>query len=243
MNAGESQTRQDIQTHEDPTLVAVHHEAPSDRWVVLCHGLLSNKSGSYEGRARRAVEAGYNAVRFDFRGCGDADGKFVDSTLSARIEDLQRVVDYFDPDAYALFGSSFGGKVALHVAAADDRVDRVATRAPVTYGRAFADYRETVDREGVVTLPGERTIDDAFLTDFESYDFETVANRLDIPVAIVHGGADETVPIEDSFEAAQALDSDVLLEKFAGEGHRFSEGAERRLRERVFEWLHAAVDE
>ncbi len=236
-------TRHEIHAPGTPTLVAVHHEAPTDRWLVLCHGLLSDKSGSYEGRARRAVEAGYNAIRFDFRGCGEAEGAFVDSTLSARIDDLRRVVDHFGLDSYALFGSSFGGKVAFHVAAEDDRVQRLAARAPVTYRRAFDDYRDAVDSEGAIILDGDRRLDDAFLSDFESHDFESVADDIDVPVAIVHGGADQTVPVEDSFEAATALSTDILVEKYAGETHRFSAAAEERFRERIFSWLGSAVED
>lgn len=113
-------------------IAAVHHEADSDDWLVCCHGLRSDKSGSYERRCRRAREEGYNAVRFDARGCGESDGEFVESTLEARLAGLRRVVGYFESSSYSLFGLSFGGKVALHAAAEDDRVGAVATLAPVT---------------------------------------------------------------------------------------------------------------
>ena len=73
------------------SVVGVTHPTSGDHWLVFCHGFLSDKSGSYEGRCRRAVESGYNAVRFDFRGCGDSDGSFVDQTLSDKLADLQAV--------------------------------------------------------------------------------------------------------------------------------------------------------
>lgn len=235
--------RHRVTVTENESLAVVHHEAPTDRWLFLSHGLLSDKSGSYEGRAARAVQAGYNAVRFDFRGCGDSDGAFVDQSLSARIEDLQSVVDFFDPGAYALFGSSFGGKVGFHVASEDPRVEAIGVRAPVTYERAFDDYRTTVDREGHIDFETGHRLDQQFIEDFFSYDFEQTAAAIDVPVAIFHGASDKTVPIADSFEAAKSLETDVLLEKFAGEGHRFSESAEERLRHRLFEWLAALPSE
>ena len=129
-------------------VAAVHHEATGDDWIVFCHGFLSDKTGSYEHRCRRAVEHGYDAVRFDFRGCGESDGSFVESTLSGRLADLRAVLEYFDPPSVVLFGSSFGGKVAFHAAVEDPRVESVVTRAPVTYTSAFDDYRAVVDREG-----------------------------------------------------------------------------------------------
>ena len=48
-------------------IAAAHHAADGDRWLFFCHGFRSDKAGSYEERCERAVEAGYDAVRFDFR--------------------------------------------------------------------------------------------------------------------------------------------------------------------------------
>jgi len=234
-------TRHEIPVTGDgtETVVAVHHEAPADPegWLVCCHGFLSDKHGSYEGRCERAVEEGYHGVRFDFRGCGESDGSFAESTLTSRIEDLNAVLDYFDSDSPVLFGSSFGGAVAFH-AAGDDRIEAVATRAPVTYGaRAFEDARETVERTGECQFGADRWIDERFFEDFERYSFGDVTATLDVPVAIFHGTADGSVAVEGSFEAAAELDGDVLVQTFDGEGHRFSRDAERRLREQLFDWL------
>lgn len=224
-------------TVDGDSVIGVHHEATGDRWLVCCHGFLSDKSGSYEGRCECAVAAGYDAVRFDFRGCGESGGEFRDQTLSDKLADLHAVVEHVDPDSYVLFGSSFGGKVALHAATTDDRVTAVATRAPVTYNRAFDEYRTTVERDGVLTFDDDRTIDADFFEDLVTHDFEAAARAIGVPVAIVHGRDDDTVPIGDSFEAASVLETDVLIEAVAGEGHRFSAPAEDRLRRRLFEWL------
>ncbi|UHQ95379.1 alpha/beta hydrolase family protein [Haloterrigena alkaliphila] len=232
-----TETKHRIPVADGERVAAVHHEATGDEWLVFCHGFLSDKTGSYEHRCRRAVERGYDAVRFDFRGCGDSDGRFVEGTLSAKLTDLRAVLEYFDPQSVALFGSSFGGKVAFHAAATDDRVERVVTRAPVTYNRAFEAYRSIVEREGACQFDTGVRIDDRFFDDFDAYDFDAVASSLSVPAAIFHGADDESVPLADSFEAAAALETDVLLERFAGEGHRFSSAAEERLLERTFHWL------
>lgn len=224
-----------------PEIAAVRHETDSDDWLVFCHGLRSDKSGSYERRCRRAREAGYNAVRFDARGCGESDGEFVDSTIGTRLTDLRHVVDHFDPDAYALFGSSFGGKVAFHAAAEDERVEAVATRAPVTTNGTFDEYRTHVDREGEWTFDTGERIDRRFFDDLDRYPFEEIVGELEIPVAMFHGGDDDVVDPGDSFDAAQRLEADVLVERFAGEGHRFSARGEDRLLERLFGWLEWAV--
>jgi len=236
-------THHRVPVTDDQSVAAVHHEADGGAtadgtdWLVFCHGFRSDKSGSYETRCERAAAEGYDAVRFDFRGCGEADGTFRESRLSARIADLRAVADYFDVDAAVLFGSSFGGKVAFHVAAADDWPTAVATRAPVTYNRAFARYRRALDRDGEYRFDTGERIDEDFFADFDSYEFESVAENLDVPVAIVHGSDDESVPLRDSLDAVAALQTDVLLQTVADEGHLFSRAAEDRLRELVFDWL------
>lgn len=219
------------------SIAAEHHPADGDRWLICCHGFLSDKSGSYETRCERAVEAGYNAVRFDFRGSGDSGRAFVDTNLSTRLADLRAVVEYFDLASYTLFGSSFGGKVALHAATDDDRVKAVATRAPVTYNRAFDDYRAAVADNGELRIDEDHAIDDRFFEDFEQYPFADIAATLDTPVTMFHGADDTTVPIGDTFEAAATLETDVLVSKVSGEGHRFSAAAEARVLEHLFTWL------
>lgn len=237
--------------HEIPvdgeTVSAVHHEAASDdgRWLLFCHGFRSDKTGSYESRCERAVAEGYDAVRFDFRGSGESDGAFVESTLTTRIADLMAVIEHFDPPRYALFGSSFGAKVAFHAAARAGRTSgiggpvAIVARAPVTYNRAFDEYRAIVESEGVLRYDADHAIDRRFFDDFDGYAFDDAVAALAIPVAIFHGSEDESVPVADTFEAAAALDTDVLVAKYAEEGHRFSAAAEDRLRTQTFDWLGA----
>ncbi|SIS00065.1 alpha/beta hydrolase family protein [Natronorubrum thiooxidans] len=232
-----TETAHQIPVADGAAVSAIHHEAPGDDWVVFCHGFLSDKRGSYEHRCRRAVEEGYNAVRFDFRGCGESDGRFIDQTLSTKLADLRAVVEHVDPASYVLFGSSFGGKVAFHATIQDPRVDAVVTRAPVTYNRAFEAYRTTVERDGEYRFETGDRIDRRFFEDFETYRFADVEASLDVPVAIFHGRTDDAVDIDDSLEAVARLETDVLLETFTTEGHRFSTPAEARLLERTFHWL------
>lgn len=235
-------TTEHVVSVDGETVSAVHHPAESDRWLFFCHGFLSDKSGSYKSRCERAVAAGYNAVRFDFRGSGDSDGAFVESTLSTRIADLRAVVAHLSPPSYALFGSSFGAKTAFHAATDAPRLEALVARSPVTYNRAFESYRGTVEAEGVLRYDDDRAIDARFFDDFDAYEFESATADIEVPVAIVHGTADESVPIEDSIEALGALETDVYFGKYAGEGHRFSGAAERRLREQVLGWLETVYE-
>ena len=233
------QTRHTVPVTDDESVVAVHHHASSNDWLVFCHGLLSDKSGSYEGRCERAVAEGYNAVRFDFRGCGESDGAFVDHPLSSRIADLGAVLDYFDAESYTLFGSSFGGKTAFHTAVRDERVTAIAARAPVTYNRAHEEARAAVDRDGQYRYDTGHVLTPDFFDDLDRYPFSMVVDSVHLPVALFHGTADDTVALADSLDATGAFETDVFLQTFHGEDHRFSEAAETRMRHRLFAWLAA----
>ncbi|WP_414836821.1 alpha/beta hydrolase family protein [Candidatus Nanohalococcus occultus] len=219
-----------IEVENNEEVAAVHHEDDSDKWIFFCHGFGSNKEGSYEKRCEYFQERGYNTVRFDFRGNGESDGDFIEQTLSSRINDLKAVIDHFEPGTFVLFGSSFGGKVVFH-AAEDLEPEVVIGRAPVTYNKIMEKYRAVVEEKGEFTHHGEKTIDRRFYEDFDSYQFDSVVENLEAETVIFHGGADTTVHPENSFEAAQALNSDVSLHKFEGERHSFSDKAEARMLE------------
>lgn len=248
--------RHTVPVADGESVVADYHPGPDPDagWFVCCHGFASDRTGSYEGRCERAAAEGYHAVRFDTRGCGESDGEFAAATLSARIADLRAVLDHFDPGAESvvLFGSSFGGKTVFHAAAgdgpggdgtADERVAAVATRAPVTYGRAFAPLREAVHAQGTVEYAPGFPVDERLVDDLSEYEFRIAADALDVPVAVFHGRDDDSVPLQDSLDAVGALGTDAALWAVADEGHRFSREAEARLREALFDWLDRATAE
>lgn len=230
-----------IEVENGENIAAVHHEAETERFIFFCHGFGSDKEGSYESRAEKAVEEGWNAVRFDFRGNGESDGDFIDQSLSSRIEDLKAVVEHFAPEEYVVFGSSFGGKVALHFAAEHDP-EAVIGRAPVTYNEIMEKYRSVVEEKGEFTHHPGATIDRRFYEDFDSYSFEEAASKIDVPVAIFHGSNDTTVHVENSEKAFSELEKDTMLQKFEGEKHSFSEEGERKMQEMIFKWLKVQLE-
>ncbi len=225
-----------IKVEKGEEVATIYHEADSNKWIFFCHGFGSDKEGSYKKRCERMVENGWNAVRFDFRGNGDSDGDFIDQDLSSRIEDLKAVVDYFGPENYCLFGSSFGGKTVLHATTSLDP-EAVIGRAPVTYNNIMEKYRAVVDNKGTFTHHEGATIDERFYKDFDTYSFEELANKIEIPVAIFHGRSDTTVHPEKSIQAVGELEADTMLELLEDENHSFSEEAEHYMLEQMTGFL------
>lgn len=224
----------------DERVAAVHYEADSDKWIFFCHGFGGDKEGNTGGRAKMSPKYGFNGVAFDFRGNGESDGKFIEQTLSSRIEDLKTVINYFEPEKYVLFGSSFGGKVVFH-AATELEPEAIIGKAPVTYNEIMDKFKAVVENKGKFEYIDGKPIDHRFIEDLEKHSFEQVTEELNIPAAIFHGADDTTVHPEHSFRAAQELNADVLLQKLEGQKHRFSDKAEQRMRQQMFDWLELVV--
>ncbi|MFB6115211.1 MAG: alpha/beta hydrolase [Candidatus Nanohalobium sp.] len=226
-----------IEVEDGEKVSAVHHGADSDKWIFFCHGYGTDKEGSYEERSKRAAEEGFNAVRFDFRGNGESDGEFIDQSLSSRIRDLKACIDFFEPENIYLFGMSFGGKVAIH-ATEDIEVEALTLKSPVTYNSEMDKFREVVKEKGSYTHFDDKTIDERFFEDLDTYAFDDVASDFEGPVAIFHGGDDSTVHFEKSAEATEQFETDVMLYKLEGETHFMTDEAEEKLRDMMFAWLN-----
>jgi len=221
---------------EEGEVAAVHHKADSDKWVFFCHGFGSDKEGTYENRCEKMVKEGWNAVRFDFRGNGESSGEFIDQTLSSKIKDLKAVVEHFEPRKYCFFGSSFGGKVALH-ASKELEPEMIIGRAPVTYNDIMEKYRAVVENKGEFTHHEGATIDQKFFKDLDNYNFEQISG-IEAPVAIFNGREDTTVHPEKSIKASRELNTDTLLQLLREENHSFSESAEEYMLSQMVSWLH-----
>ncbi|PSH01619.1 MAG: alpha/beta hydrolase [Nanohaloarchaea archaeon SW_10_44_10] len=227
-----------IEIEENEKVSTVHHESGSDKWIFFCHGFGSDKEGSYKIRCERAVEEGWNAVRFDFRGNGESDGDFIDQNLSSKMNDLKAVIDFFEPESYVLFGMSFGGKVVFH-SAPELEPEAVIGKSPVTYNEIMDKFRSVVEEKGEYTHFGDKTIDHRFVDDLEENKFGEVTEQLEVPVAFYHGREDTTVHPEYTWEAAQNLEKDTRVEMFEGEEHKMSDAANSRLLNSMFQWLES----
>ncbi|HTV36338.1 MAG TPA: alpha/beta hydrolase [Xanthobacteraceae bacterium] len=108
--------------------------------IVMMHGFGANKTGGPEWACQQFAQWGYVALRFDFRGCGDSEGKRGRVIPGEEVADAQSAVSYLatradvDPAAVALCGSSLGGGVAVQAAAVDPRIAAVIVENGVANG-------------------------------------------------------------------------------------------------------------
>ena len=225
-----------IEVENGEEVAAVHHEASSDQWVFLCHGFGGNKDRGNKDRAKAYNELGWNTVRLDFRGNGESDGDFIEQDLNSRIRDLEAVISYFRPEKCVLFGTSFGGKVVFHTATRNE-VDGVIGKAPVTYNSIMDKFAAVIEEKGVFEYIDGKPIDERFIENLHTQSFSEVEENLDNPVFISHGASDQTVHIENSFEASKNLDLDLELQKLKDIKHSYSKDAKKKMNSAIKAWL------
>src|SRR6185312_7554890 len=97
--------------------------------LVLCHGFGGSCRGAGHPELAKALEqAGYVVLRFDFRGCGQSEGRRGDVIVDEEIADLRHAIDFLqtqpsvEASRIGVIGASLGGSVAIEVAASDARV-------------------------------------------------------------------------------------------------------------------------
>jgi uncharacterized protein len=103
-------------------------DARGPAFLVL-HGFGSNKDGGGSiAAARLLADAGYAALRFDMRGCGESDGERGRVICLEQVEDTRSALSYLasrsdvDGDRVGVMGHSFGAAVAVYAAGVDARI-------------------------------------------------------------------------------------------------------------------------
>lgn len=211
----------------------VPHGGVSRAGAVLCHGMESNKSSvKIAGMSEFLQDRGLTALRFDFAGSGESAGDFADISHSRQVDDLSAAVSYLERrgvERVGLIGSSMGGSVALMYAGSGRRVAGLATIAapldPLGLVQQFSTERDHLDAwesRGFTEYHGHR-INRGFLDDMRQLDIAGAATRITCPVLVIHGDADETVPVEQAHQLYEALRTDKKLRILPNADHRLSD--------------------
>ncbi|MFN2424944.1 MAG: alpha/beta hydrolase [Candidatus Binatia bacterium] len=206
--------------------------AGSGRWLVLCHGMESTRGGTkQQAIVDRFAPAGYNVLRFDFSFVGDSEGEYEDLTVSGEVDDALGALDFmheFGASECTLVGSSLGGLVALLTAShLPHLVSRVAVIAAVADSRIFTDGLD----DGAIAewrTRGRRRVGSGFLKpgfldDVMKLDAPAAMKAVTMPVLVMHGDADDVVPISHAELICRSVSGPCRIERFAGVGHRFEE--------------------
>ncbi|MGE5530147.1 MAG: alpha/beta hydrolase family protein [Patescibacteria group bacterium] len=184
--------------------------------------------------SRALAAAGIASVRFDFGGSGESDGEFAEMTLTSEVAEAKAILDYAralpfaDPSRAFLVGLSMGGAVASVVAGDEpDKVRAIALwsaagNLPELFAaRQSPEGQEALARLGRVDLGG-LWLGKGFLDDLAQWDIYRRAAPYRGRVLLLHGGADETVPLSASERYREIYGGRAEMHVIAGADHTFN---------------------
>jgi len=203
--------------------------------IVICHGFSSRKERATFAQLEQLLnQKDIATFRFDFYGHGESDGDFADITVSEAVDDILQAIAYLKGLGYkriGLMGSSFGGLSSIMAASKTKDLFVLALKSPVS------DYEEVeVQKRGAQGIKDWKEqgydyytsgdgrklkLNYTFFEDFKNNLGYEAAAHINIPTLIVHGGADEIVPLEQSKTTA-GLIPNCRLEIIGEANHDYS---------------------
>jgi pimeloyl-ACP methyl ester carboxylesterase len=221
----------------DGATIAYHRLPGAAPGIVFLGGLRSDMTGTkalfLEEYCRRRGRA---YLRFDYFGHGASSGDFALGTIGRWRDDAVAVIDSLTERPQILVGSSMGGWIMLLAALA--RPERVAALIGIAAAPDFTEellpkrltpaQRREIEERGAVTLPSDYDpagylYTRALIEEGRQHLLLGKPIPLDMPVRLLHGLADASVPWQLSLRLAERLASrDVLVTLVKGGDHRLS---------------------
>jgi putative redox protein len=157
------------------------------------------------------------------RGAGDSAGDF---SALGWLEDVAFVAEHEIPESSAriMVGFGFGGVLALHLAARDERIGAVACLGtPSSLAPLTKDPRALVERctrAGVITTPGFPASEEAWAKELTVlHPVEDAVQLKGRPLLVIDGSDDPDVPVADARALAEAATGPSELHVVYGAGH------------------------
>jgi dipeptidyl aminopeptidase/acylaminoacyl peptidase len=202
--------------------------------VIIVHGFASHKNTASLVMLLDFLQArDIASYRIDTFAHGESDGTFAELTLTEGVNDVLEAIEYVKSLGYkniGLFGTSYGGCLALLAAAKSPDVKVLALKSPVSNFKKQMDddikgeRMENWKKDGIMDFEDGGQIlklGYVFYKDFEKNNGWEVAPKVSIPTIIVHGNADEEVDVEQSRELVKLMPNAQLIE-IDGADHRYS---------------------
>lgn len=214
--------------------------------LVWLGGFRSDMTGSKaEALAEWGRAHGRRVVRFDYSGHGATGGSFEAGRIGRWFAEAKAVIAAEAGDDFVLVGSSMGGWMALLVAAERPKgLKGLVLVAPAPdfteklfYPMLPASLKARVGAGEAIELPGDYgspsyRLEAGFFTDGRAHNLLDKPLKLGVPVTILQGMADTSVPYAHALRIVDRLvDDDVVLTLVKDGDHRLSrpEDIERML--------------
>jgi fermentation-respiration switch protein FrsA (DUF1100 family) len=214
-----------------PELIGWYLPSPDgDDAVIFVHGIGGVRSGDNAlAIAKALVDDGISVLLFDLRAHGSSRGERVSAGYFEK-DDALGAYDYLmrrpdAPSAVGLLGFSMGGGIAVLAAAEEPRIEALVVDSP------FADVSDLIAHEAARKTPFPESVVPAFIPgarllaellygiDIGSLKPERAVTSLAYPVLVIHGDADERIPVAHGRRIAAAAPNGSVLWEVTGAGH------------------------
>jgi fermentation-respiration switch protein FrsA (DUF1100 family) len=211
---------------------------PDPPWpgIVIVHGAGSRKE-NHADFARLATASGWAALTFDARGHGASEGEMSPAALDdvVRMVHLLGATTGVDPRRVAVRGSSMGGFLAIHAAAAAREVAGVIAICPASEDN----LRRGLRRRDLEMRVGDPVTLEAWLLGSDLGDaVEELGGR---PLILLHAEGDDQIPLEQTEELYERASEPRKLVIAAGGTHR-SVQHDPELQGVALRWLERELD-
>jgi len=214
--------------------IAFHGGTKLGALVVLGHGVTGNKDRPLlVAVAEGLAEKGWPCLRISFSGNGDSEGEFGESTITKEIGDLCAVLATVPQEKrIAYIGHSMGAAVGVLTASRRMDIQALVSLAGMTHSADFVE-REFGDVEpgsGYMWDDEDCPLSEAYVEDLNSIgDTLEAASQINQPWLLIHGTADDVVPLKDSRDAFDAANCRKELLEIPEAGHVFGEESYARI--------------
>lgn len=211
--------------------------------LIIGHGVTGNKDRPFVVALAEAVASeGMAVLRFSFSGNGKSGGDFRDCTISKEVEDLKAVVTAAVNNGYRVTyaGHSMGGAVGVLAASKDERIRNLISLAGMVNTKNFYDreFGEEKPDEGCMWEEPSCPLSSTYKNDMYTIgSVSAMASEVKVPWLLIHGDADDVVPIEDSREIFAHANEPKKIIEIPGANHVFSEGGLGPMSESVIDWI------
>ena len=216
--------------------------------VIVIHGFTGYKEERHIVEVARALnELGFATLRADMYGHGESDGAFRDHTLYKWLTGGMALVDHarsldWVTELY-LCGHSQGGLTVMLLAALErDRISGVIPLSPAAMipqkardGELLGMTFDPAHIPEALPMEAGRSLGGNYIRAAQSIDVEAAIDRYTGPVLIVHGDADEAVPVQVGIDAAQRY-RDCQLVLIPGDTHCYDRHLDQAL-DAVRAWM------
>lgn len=218
-------------------LVGNLYSSNSKSIIIMCHGFMSDKysKGRFEKLGLAFNNCGFDALAFDFSGCGESDNDSL--TIEKEVDDLKAAISYVKSKEYekiALYGYSLGSLICLegYITKIETMVLSGALTGSMKYNwnEFFTEEQmRELEEKGLITeyisggIREKIIIDKKVLEGFELINQEELLEGVKCPVLIIHGDGDEEeiLAYERSKVAINMLSTDSRIEVINGANHSF----------------------